>query len=62
MYGELIIGLNMLFNFVILSFANKVANARATRGRLIIASLLGAIPVTFFPVLHDCHTAFPFYV
>ena len=49
MYGELIIGLNMLFNFVILSFANKVANARATRGRLIIASLLGAIPVTFFP-------------
>lgn len=49
MYGELIIGLNMLFNFVILSFANKMANARATRGRLLIASLLGAIPVTFFP-------------
>lgn len=49
MYGELIIGLNMLFNFVILSFANKVANAGATHGRLIIASLLGAIPVTFFP-------------
>src|SRR4051812_20522405 len=49
MYGELIIGLNMLFNFVILSFANKVANAGASRGRLLIASLLGAIPVTFFP-------------
>ncbi|WP_172369764.1 sigma-E processing peptidase SpoIIGA [Sporosarcina jiandibaonis] len=49
MYGELIIGLNMLFNFVILSFANKVVSAGATRGRLIIASLLGAIPVTFFP-------------
>ena len=48
MYGELIIGLNMLFNFVILSFANKVVSAGATRGRLIIASLLGAIPVTFF--------------
>jgi stage II sporulation protein GA (sporulation sigma-E factor processing peptidase) len=49
MYGELIIGLNMLFNFVILSFANKVANAGSTRGRLLVASLLGAIPVTFFP-------------
>ena len=49
MYGELIIGLNMLFNYVILSFANKVVNGKATYGRLILASFVGAVPVTFFP-------------
>ena len=49
MYGELIIGLNMLFNFVILSFANKVVNANTFYGRLIFAAFIGAVPVTFFP-------------
>lgn len=49
MYGELIIGLNMLFNYVILSFANKVVNGKSTYGRLILASFVGAIPVTLFP-------------
>lgn len=49
MYGELIIGLNMLFNYVILSFANKVVNGNSTYGRLIFAAFVGAVPVTFFP-------------
>lgn len=49
MYGELIIGLNMLFNYVILSFANKVVNAKVNYGRLLVAAFIGAIPVTFFP-------------
>lgn len=39
----------MLFNFVILSFANKVGNAGATHRRLLIASFVGALPVTLFP-------------
>lgn len=50
MYAELIIGLNMLFNYVILSFAKKIGNVQVRRGRLLIASLLGAIPVTLFPI------------
>ena len=49
MYGEFIIGVNMLFNFVILSFANKVGNVNSTRRRLFLASFVGALPVTFFP-------------
>lgn len=49
MYGELIIGMNMLFNFAILSFANKVGNIQAGRGRLVFASFIGAVPVTLFP-------------
>lgn len=50
MYGELIIGLNMVFNFAILSFANKMQNVRIGLGRLSLASFVGAIPVVFFPV------------
>ncbi|WP_438316922.1 sigma-E processing peptidase SpoIIGA [Sporosarcina sp. FA9] len=49
MYGEVIVGVNMLFNFVILSFANKVGNAGATHRRLLLASFVGALPVTLFP-------------
>lgn len=49
MYAELIIGLNMLFNFAVLSFANKVGNIQAGRGRLVFASFIGAVPVTLFP-------------
>ncbi|WP_342509299.1 sigma-E processing peptidase SpoIIGA [Sporosarcina sp. FSL K6-2383] len=48
MYGEIIIGVNMLFNYAILSFANKVGNAHATRRRLLLASFVGALPVTIF--------------
>lgn len=49
MYAELVIGLNMLFNFAILSFAKKIGNVQTGRGRLIFASFIGAIPVTLFP-------------
>lgn len=49
MYGELIIGINMLFNYVILSFANKVVNVKSTYRRLLLAAFIGAVPVTFFP-------------
>jgi stage II sporulation protein GA (sporulation sigma-E factor processing peptidase) len=49
MYGEIIIGVNMLFNYAILSFANKVGNVQATRRRLLLASFVGALPVTIFP-------------
>ncbi|MFJ7933060.1 sigma-E processing peptidase SpoIIGA [Sporosarcina sp. NPDC096371] len=49
MYGELIVGVNMLFNYAILSFANKVGNVQAARGRLLFASFVGALPVTIFP-------------
>ncbi|CAM3086435.1 sigma-E processing peptidase SpoIIGA [Filibacter tadaridae] len=49
MYGELIVGVNMLFNYAILSFANKVGNVQATRKRLLLASFAGAVPVTLLP-------------
>ncbi|MHA6258624.1 sigma-E processing peptidase SpoIIGA [Sporosarcina sp. CAU 1771] len=49
MYGEVIIGVNMLFNFAVLSFANKVGNIGTSKRRLLLASLVGATPVTFFP-------------
>ena len=49
MYGEIIIGVNMLFNYAILSFANKVGNIQAARGRLLFASFAGALPVAIFP-------------
>ena len=49
MYGELIVGVNMLFNYAILSFANKVGNVQAARGRLLFASFAGALPVVIFP-------------
>ena len=49
MYGEFIVGLNMLFNYAILSFARKVGNVEVGRGRLVLASFTGALPVTLFP-------------
>jgi stage II sporulation protein GA (sporulation sigma-E factor processing peptidase) len=49
MYGELIVAVNMLFNYAILSFANKVGNIQAARGRLLFASFAGALPVAVFP-------------
>ncbi|MCM3710015.1 sigma-E processing peptidase SpoIIGA [Sporosarcina luteola] len=49
MYGELIIGINMVFNYAILSFANRMVKAQATRPRLVLASLAGALPVVVFP-------------
>jgi len=49
MYGELIIALNMVFNYAVLSFANKVGNIQSRKRRLILASFIGAVPVTIFP-------------
>lgn len=49
MYGEFIVGINMLFNYIILSFANKVGPIQASRGRLLLASFAGALPVVVFP-------------
>ncbi|MCZ2258864.1 sigma-E processing peptidase SpoIIGA [Sporosarcina sp. G11-34] len=49
MYGEVIVGVNMLFNYAILSFANKIGNAESPRKRLVLASFVGAVPVTLFP-------------
>lgn len=47
MYGEIIIGLNTLFNFTILSFANKMQNHRVRFLRLMLASFIGAVAVVF---------------
>lgn len=49
MYGELIVGINMVFNYAILSFANRMVKAQATRHRLWLASFAGALPVAIFP-------------
>lgn len=50
MYAELIIGLNMMFNFTVLSFANKMQNVKIKLSRLCFASFIGAIPALFFSV------------
>ncbi|PIC71731.1 hypothetical protein CSV75_06740 [Sporosarcina sp. P18a] len=49
MYGELMIGINMLFNYAILSFTNKVGNHQTSKRRLWSAAFLGAFFITLFP-------------
>lgn len=49
MYGELVVGLNTLFNYIVLVFANKFGNVEATRSRLLFSAFIGALPVTFYP-------------
>ncbi len=49
MYGEIIIGFNMVFNYAILSFASRMAKSQTTWKRLLLASFIGAFPVTLFP-------------
>ncbi|MDW0115810.1 sigma-E processing peptidase SpoIIGA [Sporosarcina thermotolerans] len=49
MYGEIIIGINMVFNYAILSFASRMAKSQTTWKRLLLASFIGAFPVTLFP-------------
>lgn len=39
----------MVFNYAILSFANRMVKAQATTRRLMLASFAGALPVTIFP-------------
>lgn len=48
MYGEIIIGINMLFNYAILSFANKVGTIEVSKSRLILAAFIGAFPLVLF--------------
>ena len=50
MYGELMIGINMLFNYAILSFTNKVGNHQTSRRRLWSAAFLGAFLYYVVPV------------
>lgn len=45
MYGELMVGLNMLFNFTILSFANNLQRRQVHLGRLLFASFIGALMI-----------------
>ena len=54
MYGEFIVGVNMLFNYAILSFANKVGNVQAARGRLLFASFAGAVACHYFSIFRHC--------
>src|SRR5690606_36616251 len=49
MYGEIIIGINTVFNFAISSFANRMGKAQAKWSRLFLASFVGAVPVSLFP-------------
>lgn len=49
MYGEIIIAINMVFNYAILSFADRMGKAQASWKRLVLASFIGAVPVTIFP-------------
>lgn len=49
MYGELMIGINLLFNYAILSFTNKVGNHHTSRRRLWSAAFIGAFFITLFP-------------
>lgn len=45
MYGEFMIGLNMMFNFTILSFANNMQRQHIRLWRLLLASFVGAIMI-----------------
>ncbi|WP_432354893.1 sigma-E processing peptidase SpoIIGA [Sporosarcina sp. A2] len=49
MYGEVMIGINMIFNYTVLSFANAIGNAKISKKRLMVAALVGAIPAVTIP-------------
>lgn len=49
MYGEVMIGINMVFNYTVLSFANATGNTKISRKRLALAAFAGAIPAVAFP-------------
>lgn len=48
MYAEVMIAINTLFNFSILSFTNKICTYRIPFKRLLISALLGGLIVTLF--------------
>lgn len=49
MYGEVMIVINMVFNYTVLSFANAIGNTKITKKRLAFAAFAGAIPAVAFP-------------
>ncbi|MDW0109305.1 sigma-E processing peptidase SpoIIGA [Sporosarcina aquimarina] len=49
MYGEVMIGINMVFNYTVLSFANTTGNAKIGKKQLVLAAFAGAIPAVVFP-------------
>ncbi|MFC7363704.1 MULTISPECIES: sigma-E processing peptidase SpoIIGA [Bhargavaea] len=48
MYGEVAIAVNSAFNYLILSFADKVCRRPAGKWRLLAAAVAGALPVVLF--------------
>lgn len=48
MYGEVAIAVNSAFNYLILSFADKVCRRPAGKRRLLAAAVAGAFPVVLF--------------
>lgn len=48
MYGEVMIGINTVFNYVILQFAHQVGGLAHTQKRLWLAAFVGALPVVVF--------------
>lgn len=49
MYGEVMIMINMVFNYTVLSFANAIGNSKIHKKRLMFAAFSGAIPAVVFP-------------
>ncbi|MBK3494473.1 sigma-E processing peptidase SpoIIGA [Viridibacillus sp. YIM B01967] len=47
MYGEVILALNTIFNYIILSFTNNIGTLQVSRKRLLISALIGACIVVF---------------
>ncbi|REB09682.1 hypothetical protein DVB69_02420 [Sporosarcina sp. BI001-red] len=49
MYGEVMIIINMVFNYTVLSFANATGDTKISKKRLALAAFAGAIPAVVFP-------------
>lgn len=48
MYGEVLILMNAIFNYVILSFANSICFLQQSKGRLLISAFLAGICIVIF--------------
>ncbi len=49
MYGEIMIVVNLMFNYAVLTFANAAGRTRISRKRLLLASLAGSLPAAVWP-------------
>ncbi|MFE6167222.1 sigma-E processing peptidase SpoIIGA [Viridibacillus arvi] len=47
MYGEVILALNTIFNYIVLSFSSKIGALQVSRKRLLLSALIGACVVVF---------------